>query len=129
MDEGAGTHGVPEPARPRPGGEREGEVATAYRSATTSLHASSSLASSFPLYVASEDLLTDLGVLGPVWKHVPTDGERLSLVDLPAGSRDLYRTARCLGRYFTDADPGHRRRIAPASVPPRFAALPPRHAP
>jgi hypothetical protein len=109
--------------------EREGEVATAYRSATTSLHASGSLASSFPLYVANEDRLTELGVLGPVWKRVSTDGDRLSLMDLPARPRDLYRTARCLGRYFTDADPSHWRRISPASATPRFRALPPRHAP
>ncbi len=109
--------------------EREGEVATAYRSATTSLHASGSLASSFPLHVASEDRLTRLGVLGQAWKHVPTDSDRLSLVDLAARSRDLYRTTPCLGRYFTDADPGHRRRISPASATPRFRALPPRHAP
>ena len=57
--------------------EREGEVASAFRSAVAGLHVSGSLASSFPLYVASEDPLTDLGVLGPVWKHLPTDGERL----------------------------------------------------
>jgi hypothetical protein len=108
--------------------EREGEVATAFRSATTSLHVGS-LASSFPLYVASEDRLTELGVLAPAWKHVPTDGERIALTELPARSRDLYRSARCIGRYFTDADPGHRRRISPASATPRFRALPPRHAP
>jgi hypothetical protein len=109
--------------------EREEEVATAYRSATTSLHASGSLASSFPLYVASEDGLIELGVVGAAWKHVPTDGERFALTELPARSRDLYRTTRCLGRYFTDDDPGHRRRISPASATPRFRALPPRHAP
>jgi Replication-relaxation len=109
--------------------EREGEVATAYRSATTSLHVAGSLASSFPLYVASEDRLTQLGVLGMVWRHLPTEGERLPLIELPARPRDLYRTDRCLGRYFTDADPSHRRRISPASATPRFRALPPRHAP
>jgi hypothetical protein len=108
---------------------REGEVATAFRSSITSLHASGSLASSFPLYVANEEGLIELGVLGAAWKHVPTDGDRLSLVDLPAGPRDLYRATRCLGRYFTDDDPGHRRRISPASATPRFRALPPRHAP
>jgi hypothetical protein len=109
--------------------EREEQVATAYHSATTSLHASGSLASSFPLYVASEDRLVEVGVLGPGWKHLLTDGDRLSLIELPARPRDLYRTTPCLGRYFTDADPGHRRRVSPASVTPRFRALPPRHAP
>jgi hypothetical protein len=109
--------------------EREEEVATAYHMATTSLHASGSLTSSFPLYVGSEDRLTEVGVVGPAWSHVSTDGERLALTELPARCRDLYRTTRCLGRYFTDADPSHRRRIAPASATPRFRALPPRHAP
>ncbi len=109
--------------------DREEKVASALRSTVAGLHVTSSLASSFPLYVASEDLFTELGVLGPVWKHVPTDGDRLSLVDLPASPRDLYRATRCLGRYFTDADPSHRRRISPASATPRFRALPPRHAP
>jgi hypothetical protein len=109
--------------------EREGEVAAAFRSAVGSLHVSSSLGSAFALYVASEDRLTELGVLGAVWRHAPTDGERLSLTELPARSRDLYRTTRCLGRYFTDTDPDHRGRISPVSATPRFSALPPRHAP
>lgn len=108
-----------------PEAEREREVAAAYRQAAASVHVSSS----FPLFVASEDRLTQLGVLGQVWQHLPTDGERLSLLDLPAGPRDIYPATRCLGRYFTDDDPGHRRRIAPASAPPRFRARPPRHAP
>jgi Replication-relaxation len=112
-----------------PEGVREGEVAKTFRSAVGSLHVSGSLASSFPLYVASEDRLTELGVLGPAWKHVPTNGERIALTGLPARPRDLHRAARCLGRYFTDDDPGGRRRISPASHTPRFRALPPRHAP
>jgi hypothetical protein len=108
---------------------REGEVATAFRSATTSLHVSRSLASSFRPYATSEDRLVEVGVLGPAWKHLLTDGDRLSLTELPARPPDLYRATRCLGRYFTDADPAHRRRISPASATPRFRALPPRHAP
>jgi hypothetical protein len=107
--------------------EREEEVGTTLRSAVGSLHVSGSLASSFPLYVASEDRLIQLGVLGPNWRHVPTDGERLSLIGLPARPRHLYRAARCLGRYFTDERT--RRRISPVSTTPRFSALPPRHAP
>ncbi len=107
--------------------EREEKVASAFRSAVAGLHISSSLTSSFPLYVASEDRLTELGILGPVWKHVPTDGERLSLIDLPARPRHPYGATRCLGRYFTDEHA--RRRISPVSTTPRFSALPPRHAP
>jgi hypothetical protein len=112
-----------------PEGVREGEVASALRAAVGSLHVSGSLATSFPLYVVSEDVLTELGMLGPVWRHPATDGERFSLVDLPARPCDPYRSTRCLGRYFTDADAGHRRRISPVSTTPRFRALPPRHAP
>jgi hypothetical protein len=108
---------------------REGEVGSALRHAIGSLHVGGSVATSFPLHVASEDQLTELGVLGLVWKHLPTDGDRLSLVDLPTRPGDLYRATRCLGRYFTDADAGHRRRISPVSTTPRFRALPPRHAP
>ena len=110
-----------------PEGVREGEVGSALRHAIGRLHISGSLATSFPLYVANEDRLSERGVLGPAWKHPATDGDRLSLVDLPMRPRDLYRSARCLGRYFTDAD--HRRRISPISTTPRFLAPPPRHAP
>ena len=112
-----------------PEGVREGEVGSALRHAIGSLHLSGSLATSFPLYMASEEHLTECGVLGPAWRHLPTDGDRLSLIGLPARPRDRYRAARCLGRYFTDADAGHRRRISPISTTPRFPALPPRHAP
>jgi hypothetical protein len=107
--------------------DREEKVASVFRSAVAGLHLSGSLTSSFPLYVASEDRLAELGVLVAVWKHVPTDSESLSLTDLPARSRDPYRAARCLGRYFTDEH--SRRRISPISTTPRFSALPPRHAP
>ncbi len=112
-----------------PEGVREGEVGSALRHAIGSLHVGGSLATSFPLYVASEEQLTELGVLAPAWKHLPTDGDRLSLGELPAQPRDLYRATRCLGRYFTDADADHRRRISPVLATPRFTALPPRHAP
>lgn len=112
-----------------PEGVREGEVGSALRHAIGTLHVPGSLASSFPLYVASEDVLTEVGVLGPAWRRLPTDGEPVSLVDLPARPGDVHQTGRCLGRYFTDADPGHRRRISPVSATPRFRALPLRHAP
>src|SRR6266511_2765688 len=103
-----------------PEGVREGEVGSALRHAIGSLHVSGSLATSFPLYVANEEHLTEIGVLGPAWRHLTTDSDRLSLLDLPAHLPDLYGSNRCLGRHWTDDDPGHRRRIAPASSPPRF---------
>ena len=106
-----------------PEGVREGEVGSALRHAIGRLHVSGSLAKSFPLYVASEDGHSELGVLGPVWRHLATDGDRVPLVDLPSTARDLYRSIRCLGRYWTDDDVGRRRRIAPASSPPRFPIL------
>jgi hypothetical protein len=110
-----------------PEGVREGEVGSALRHAIGTVHVRGSLATSFPLYVATEEQLIELGVLGPVWQHLPTDAERTSLLELPAQPRDLYRPIRCLGRYFIDV--GHRRRISPVSTTPRFLALPPRHAP
>ncbi len=109
--------------------DREDAVRSALRHTIHRLHVHSRLATSFPLWVASEDRLSKLGVLGPVWRPAATDGDRLSLLDLPAHPRDLYRTTRCLGRYFTDADADRWRRISPASSPPRFSAMPPRHAP
>ena len=105
---------------------REGEVASALRYAIGSLPISGSLATSFPLHVASEEQLVELGVLGAAWKHLPTDGYRLSLVHLPAQPRDLFQSTRCLGRYFTDERA--RRRISPVSTTPRFTAMP-RHGP
>jgi hypothetical protein len=99
---------------------REEEVVSALRHAIGSLHVGASLATSFPLYAASEEQLTKLGVLGAAWQHLPTDGDRLSLGDLPAQPRDLYRASRCLGRYFTDERA--RRRISPVSTTLRFTA-------
>jgi len=83
-----------------PEGVREGEVGRALRHAIQRLHIRAPLAASFPLYVASEDRLSKCGVLAPVWTHSTTDGDRVSLLDLPAQPIDLYRTARCLGRYY-----------------------------
>jgi len=103
-----------------PEGVREGEVGSALRHAIGAVHARGSLVNSFPLYVAGEDQLCELGVLGPAWRHLATDGERLPFVDLPSSARDLSRSIRCLGRYWTDDDVGRRRRIAPASSPPRY---------
>jgi hypothetical protein len=110
-----------------PEGVREGDVESALRAALGSLHVPGSLATSFPLYVASEDRLAEVGMLGVAWTHLPTDGDRLSLLDLPSRSRGLYRATRCLGRHFTDERA--RRRISPVTTTPRYAALPPRHAP
>jgi hypothetical protein len=109
-----------------PEGVREGEVGSALRHTIQRLQIRAPLATSFPLFVASEDRLSRYGVLGPVWRHAATDGDRMSLLDLPAQPADLYRTTRCLGRYFTDADANRWRRIAPASAPPRFSVQPPR---
>ncbi|MGH2554892.1 MAG: replication-relaxation family protein [Actinomycetota bacterium] len=109
-----------------PEGAREGEVGSALRHVIQRIQVRAPLATSFPLYVASEDRLSESGVLGSAWRHVATHGDRVSLLDLPVQPADLYRTSRCLGRYFTDADAHRWRRIAPASAPPRFFAQPPR---
>jgi hypothetical protein len=109
-----------------PEGVREGEVDSAVRHAIGRLHVPGSLAASFPLYVACEDALIQHGVLEPAWNHPLTGSERLSLLELPARPRDPHRATRCLGRHFTDAVRDRRRRISPASTPPRFAVQPPR---
>jgi hypothetical protein len=109
-----------------PEGVRAGEVGSALRHAIARLRVPGSLAASFPLYLAGEDALTRYGVLAPAWNHLLTGSERLSLLELPARPRDLYPAMRCLGRYFTDAVRDRRRRISPASTPPRFAVQPPR---
>jgi len=109
-----------------PEAERERKVETAFHHATGALHVSGSLASSFPLYVASEDVLTHVGVIAPAWSHLPTKSDRLSLLDLPAGPGDQYRTGPCIGRYFTDGDDlRRRRRISPVSAPLRFPIVGP----
>ncbi|HET9672680.1 MAG TPA: replication-relaxation family protein [Actinomycetota bacterium] len=106
---------------------RKGGVGSALRHAIGRLHIGGSLATSFPFYLAAEDVLTELGVLAPAWIHLATESDGLSLLDLPVRPGELYRTVRCLGRYFTDADSAGRwRRISPDSAPPRFPALPPR---
>lgn len=84
VDGGAGPSRVPESPHHRSGGVREGEVGSALRHAIGRLHVRGSLATSFPLYVAGEDQLCELGVLGPAWRHLTTDGERLPFVDLPS---------------------------------------------
>lgn len=105
---------------------REGEVGSALRHAIGRVRVPGSLAKSFPLYVAGEDALTRYGVLAPAWNHLLIGTERLSLVTLPARPHDPNRATRCLGRYFTDPVRDRRRRISPASTPPRFAMQPPR---
>lgn len=103
---------------------REGGLGSALRHAIGRLHIGGSLATSFPVYVAAEDVLTEVGMLAPAWIHLPTESGQLSLLDLPVRPGEPYRTVRCLGRYFTDADGARRRRrISPASAPPRFPAV------
>jgi hypothetical protein len=96
------------------------------RHAVGRLHVPESIAASFPLYVAGEDALTQHGVLAPTWSHLLAGSRRLSLLELPARPRGLHRGTQCFGRYFTDGVHDRRRRISPASTPPRFAVQPPR---
>jgi hypothetical protein len=105
---------------------RKGGVGLALRHAIGRLHIGGSLATLFPIYVAAEDVLVELGVLAPAWIHLPTESDRLSLLDLPVRPGEPYRTIPCLGQYFTDAHGARRRRrISPDSTPPRFPVVPP----
>lgn len=67
-----------------PEGVREGEVGSALRNAIGNLHVGGSLATSFPLYVASEDQLVELGVLGAAWE-APARRRRPPFARRPAG--------------------------------------------
>lgn len=106
---------------------RTAGVGSALHHAIGRLHIGRALATSLPVYVAAEDVLTELGVLAPAWMHLSTETDRLSLLDLPVRPGEPYRTVLCLGQYFTDPDGARRRRrISPDSAPPRFPVVPPR---
>jgi len=109
--------------------EREEEVGSALRHAIGRLHVRAPLATSFPLYVASEDQLTECGSSAPCGgTSVPTAIASRSWT-CPRGLAVSTGSLGGLGRYFTDADAGQWRRISPVSAMPRFPALPPRHGP
>lgn len=107
-----------------PEARREGEIGSVLRHAIGRSPVRLSAAVSLPLYAAGEEQLLERGVLGNVWRQLVFDGDRLSLVDLPAQPRDLYQSVHCLGQSFTGVD--RWRRISPASSPPRFSVQPPR---
>jgi Replication-relaxation len=89
------------------------------------LHVPESIAASFPLYVAGEDALSQHRRARADVEPSARGSRRLSLLELPARPRGLHRGTQCFGRNFTDGVRDRRRRISPASTPPRFAVLPP----
>jgi hypothetical protein len=84
-----------------------------------------------PMFVTSEELLKERGVLGRIWRRfvpVPKDrplaarflADRLSLVELPANKAGPYDLDRCLGRRWTDD--GARSKLRALPQPPTFPA-------
>jgi hypothetical protein len=70
-----------------------------------------------PFYVASEDALSQQGVLGRVWASLLKLERRLSITELPAKEGLHYELSECIGRCFTKD--GWARRM-PLSRRPRF---------
>jgi hypothetical protein len=66
------------------------------------------------------------GILGALWRPLEDDGERLSLLHLPARDASPYDPGRCLGRYWTEDGPRTWARISPVSASPRFPTRLPR---
>jgi hypothetical protein len=78
------------------------------------------------MFSSTEELVTELGILGALWRPLDDGGERLPLLDLPARNASPYDPSRCLGRYWTEDGPRTWARISPASAPPRFPTRLPR---
>ncbi len=99
---------------------REAEVARAQTDAARA----SRKGSTVPVFVTSEDLLSVLGVLGPVWLPAGWEQDRLCLTELPATDAGPYELGRCLGQYWTED--GAWPRISPFSWAARFPPGEPR---
>jgi hypothetical protein len=103
-----------------PTDRREPEIARAWTEATPA----SRKGTSVPMFVTSEDLLSVLGVLGPVWLPAGREQDRLCLTELPTTDPGPYEDGRCLGQYWTEG--GAWPRISPFSWAARFPAGEPR---
>src|SRR2546422_9781114 len=75
-----------------PEGVREGEVGSALRHAIQRLHIRTLLATSFPLYVATEERLSQYCVLGSAWWHLASYGDPLTCYDQTAQPDHLSTT-------------------------------------
>jgi hypothetical protein len=69
------------------------------------------------LYVASERLVTECGVLGRVWSRLPGLERRLSIVELPSKKGMGYELSDCIGRCFIEEG---WTQLSPLSCRPHF---------
>jgi hypothetical protein len=99
-----------------PNHKRERVVASAFADALARFKRADSLAA-LPFYVASEEALSQRGVLGRVWASLPKLDGRLAIVELPAKEGVGYDLSDCIGRYFTEDGWA---RLMPLSRTPRF---------
>lgn len=70
------------------------------------------------IFLTNEELLARRGTLGPAWLATDSEGERLSLTELPATDASPYDLRACLGRYWIDDQRWSH--ISPLSSRPRF---------
>lgn len=109
--------------------KRERAFDRAMVTAVESLKVDEKAALDLPFFIASEELLSEKGVLGEVWRRfvpVPADRplapylltERLSLVELPAHKAGPFDLERCLGKKWSDA--GAYARLRRSRTPPPF---------
>lgn len=107
--------------------KREAAWERALKDSVEGLEIGDSAAVELPMFLTSEELLKDRGVLGRVWRRFvpsPKDrplapqllAERLSLVELPVKQTGPYDLERCLGRKWTDE--GARSKLRPTQGPP-----------
>lgn len=111
-----------------PNEKREKAFDRAMKATVESLDIGPKVAVTLPMFIASEELLSQLGVLGKVWRHfapAPANrplatlfmGVRQSLVELPSHKAGPFDVERCLGKKWTDA--GARSKLK-RSIPPTF---------
>jgi hypothetical protein len=102
-----------------PNRRRERVVAAAFADAIARFKRAAKLAD-LPFYVATEEALSQRGVLGRVWAPLPKLDRRLTITELPAKKGLDHDLSECIGRCLT-ADGGQRySRLMPLSHRPRF---------
>jgi Replication-relaxation len=95
---------------------RERLVAAAFADALARFKRKDKL-TDLPFFVASEEELSQGGVLGRVWAPLPKLDRRLSITELPAKEGLDYDLSDCIGRRFTE---DFLARLMPLSRRPRF---------
>lgn len=99
-----------------PNHRREHVVVAAFAAAIARFKRADSFAG-LPFYVANEEMLSQLGVLGRVWAPLPELDRRLSITELPAKEGLDYDLSDCIGRCFTEDGSA---RLMPLACRPHF---------